>query len=412
MRVPSDLKTNYLQMKEKNKKKILVLTYWDFNDALIQTYTLPYLEIISKSLSINEQIFLVTLNKSNKKISFNHPNIKVISYSYIPFGFRALIYYLIMLLQLIFFVYKKNITHIHAWCTPAGLFGYILSLLTNIPLIIDSYEPHAEAMVEVGEWKKNSLAFRLLFYFEKKMTHHAKYLIATTERMIKEYAVSRYNFNPDKNNWFVKPACVNNNLFYPSDELRNKIRNELQLNNKIVGIYAGKFGGIYLEDEFFEFLSVASNYWKENFNFIILSSHSKEYIQNKLNEFKIPSNKIIHLFVPHKDVPLYFNAADFAVTPVKPIYSKKFCSPIKDGEYWATGLPVIITKDISDDSDIIEKNNIGYVLKELNKTEYQKAVEYIDRLISDKEIKNKIVQIAKKYRSFDNISLIYSKIYS
>jgi glycosyltransferase involved in cell wall biosynthesis len=392
-------------------KNILILTYWDFNDALVQTYTLPYVQMIADTISSDSQIYLLTLNKKNSPIVFQHPKIKIISFRYIPFGLFALLYYSWMLLYLLIFIVTKNITHLHAWCTPAGVFGYILSVLTKKPLTIDSYEPHAEAMVEVGEWKTNSFAFQFLFFFEKKMTRHALYLIATTEKMIKEYAVSRYGFDASKNNWFVKSAGVNIEVFKPDETQRKSLRQQLGIDDKIVGIYAGKFGGIYLEQEFFEWLRVAHQYWKEKFVLILLSSHTKEYIHENCRKYNIPQDIILHYYVPHKEVVKYLNIADFAITPVKPVYTKKFCSPIKDGEYWAMGLPVIITNNISDDSEIIEKNNIGYVLKHLNENEYLHSVKIIDECIQ-KPLRHKIIQVAQQYRDIRQFQQIYHAIYS
>jgi glycosyltransferase involved in cell wall biosynthesis len=396
-----------------NKKNILVLTYWDYNDALIQTYTLPYVKIISENLKYNERIYLLTLNMSKKKdITFEHPKIKILSFSYIPFGVTAFFYYSWMLFFLWYFILVKKISHIHAWCTPAGLFGYILSVLTGRKLIIDSYEPHAEAMVEVGEWKKNSLPHKILFWFEKKMTHKAEYLIATTDGMIGEYAPSRFGFNPEKKNWFVKPACVDLELFKPDENKRKQLRKMLNLENKIVGIYAGKFGGIYLEDEFFRWLKSAQNFWGDNFVFVLLSSHSKEYVHEKSKKFSLNPRQIIHVFVPHREVVNYLNIADFGITPVKPVYTKKFCSPIKNGEYWAMGLPVIITKDISTDSEIIETENVGYVLKELNDYECLKSIEKINEMLLNNINRDKIIQLASKYRSFQGAKKIYEAIYN
>ncbi|MEM0502912.1 MAG: hypothetical protein QXE07_05255, partial [Thermoplasmata archaeon] len=345
-------------------KNVLILTYWDFNDALVQTYTLPYVKIISEQLKDYERIYLLTLNKNKKVISSDHPKIEILSFRYIRYGITAVFYYSWMLFFLWYFIRVKKITHIHAWCTPAGVFGYVLSVLTGRKLIIDSYEPHAEAMVEAGEWKKNSMPHKILFWFEKKMTHHAEFLIATTENMITEYAVSRYGFSPQKKNWFVKPACVDFNLFYPDDNKRIEFRKKLNIANKTVGIYVGKFGGIYLEDDFFRWLKTAQNFWGDNFVFILLSSHSKEYVLEKCKMFAINPEHILHDYVPHREVVRYLNISDFGITPVKPVYTKKFCSPIKNGEYWAMGLPVITTKDISVDSEIIERENVGYVLKE------------------------------------------------
>lgn len=384
-------------------KKILVLTYWDFNDALIQTYTLPYLYIISKYIPENSTIYLLTLNKNTTdNINFTHPQIKVLQFKYIPFGLKAIFYYSYLLIYLFIFILTQEITHIHAWCTPAGLFGYILSIVTRRPLIIDSYEPHAEAMVEVGEWKKNSLPFRLLFYFEKKMTHHAKYLIATTEKMITEYAVNRYSFNPDKNNWFVKPACVNLELFKPDNNKRFNLRKKLNLENKIIGIYAGKFGGIYLENEVFEWIQCAVQYWGDKFRLIVLSSHSEDYILHNCQKHNIESKYILLKFVPHKEVPDDLNIADFALTPVKPVYTKKFCSPIKNGEYWAMGLPVIITKDISDDSDIIQQNKTGVVIENLTKESYIKSIKEMEEILHSNK-----TELRQKIRNLHFITEIF-----
>jgi len=47
-------------MKNKN---VLILTYWSYHDALIQTYTLPYVRIIKKYLPAKSKIFLVTLEQ-------------------------------------------------------------------------------------------------------------------------------------------------------------------------------------------------------------------------------------------------------------------------------------------------------------------------------------------------------------
>lgn len=397
-----------------NCRNILVITYWDFNDALIQTYTLPYLEIISKYIPHKSYIYLVCLNKKRQKQNWNHPKIKLISLRYVPYGFRAFLLWGVYLIYLLWIILLKKINIIHAWCTPAGTFAYILSKITRKDLIIDSYEPHAESMVECGEWTHNSLAYKTLFFFEKKMTHHAKYLIATTKGMIDEYAPSRYQYNPSKNNYFIKPACVDVNKFNPNHN-KKELRTILNISpTHIVGIYAGKLGGIYLNKEFFDIVKIAYQYWNEKFRLILLSNIPDREVQNHLDQLNIPGHILVKKFVPHQEVNQYLSIANFAITPVKPVYTKKFCSPIKNGEYWAMGLPVLITKNISCDSEIIEKYNIGAVIKELNDTEYLKAIQKIDELLNEDKTKlqQKIRNIALKYRSLSIACDIYKKIYS
>ena len=78
------------------------------------------------------------------------------------------------------------------------------------------------------------------------------------------------------------------------------------------------------------------------------------------------------------------------------------------------GLPVVITKGISDDSSIIKKENIGAVLETLDSEGYKNALEQIIVLLnSDRnELRNKIREIAIKQRSFHIAEEIYSQLYN
>lgn len=394
-----------------NKKNILVITSWSYNDALIQTYTLPYLNIIANHLSDDGKVFLTTLEKNKQPIHNNHPKIKNILIDYYPLSIKGLMMWIRLVFKLLKTIRKEKIDVIHCWCTPAGMIGYILSLLTRKPLIIDSFEPHAETMVENGVWKKNGLVYRLLFFFEKKLTKRAKYLIATTEGM-KSYAKVNYHFYG--NTIFIKPACVNLSLFSEKNIKQLDLVKKLKLQDKIVGVYAGKFGGIYLEKEIFDFLKVAENYWGDKFRALILSNHTEGEISTYATVSGINPKTILHRFIAHHEIPNYIGLGDFGITPVKPIPTKRYCTPIKDGEYWALGLPVVITKDISDDSEIIKNNKIGSVLEELNEVSYLKAIKEIDEILSNnsrEEIYQKIRPIAEKYRNFEIAKKIYKEIY-
>ena len=400
-------------------ENILILTNWPFKDALIQTYTLPYVRIIRKNLAQKKSIWLRTLE--NNKLSegeleeitksVNQSNLKWLPEKYLKFGPFTYFHGLFQLLTLIIFCLRNNIKVIHIWCTPPGINGYLISILTGAKLIIDSYEPHAEAMVENGTWQKNSLKFRILFLFEKLMSRKASIIISATQGM-RQFAKNKYNATFDK--FYVKPACVDLALFNHNLEKNKKLLTELGLENKIVLLYAGKFGGIYLDKEVFDFAKVAYDYFGKNFNFLLLTSHKREQINLLCEAANLPQQVVISKFVFHSEIADYMRLADFAITPVKPVPTKRFCTPIKDGEYWALGLPIIITKDISDDSEIVENEQIGVVLKSLNYKEYYSAIQQMDNIImGDREqLRQKIRKIAEKYRSFDIAEKIYSEIYN
>ncbi len=404
----------------KGNQNIMILTHWSYQDALIQAYTLPYVYIIRKNLDAGRRIILITFEQKHLKLDEKNlkekqkflmsKGIELITFDYTNFNFSIIYKSFIHLFKLTRIIKKYRIGIIHAWCTPAGSIGYILCKLTGVKLIIDSYEPHAEAMVENQTWKKNSIKYHILFHLEKKLTSYASVLISATEGM-RKYAELKYNFTPK--NFLVKPACVDLSIFNNKRLKNSELMKLYGLENKIVCVYAGKFGGIYLTNEIFRILVAAEKKWGDSFRALLLTNHPREELEKWANETGFNLDKLICKFVSHEDIASYIGLGDFAITPVKPIPTKRFCSPIKDGEYWGIGLPVIITKNISDDSDIIKSNNAGYVLEELTKVEYENAISKIDLLLkSENNLNERISSIAKNYRSYRIAEEVYFKIYS
>lgn len=403
----------------KTEGNILILTQWSFKDALVQTYTLPYVEIIRKIVPVDRKIIVVTAEQQN--ISMSHAelnalneewekkNMQLFAQEYKKFGWRKLLSGFPQLFRLYQLIKKEKISVIHAFCTPAGGIGYLLSSFTGAKLVIDSYEPHAETMIENGTWKKNGFAFKILWKLEKRETKKASFLIATTEGM-KQYASDKYGVTVK--NFFVKPACVDLDKFFPQEKNR-ELQEKLGLFDKIVCVYAGKLGGIYLKKEVFDFIKTCYDYWGERFRFLLLTNASKVEIKEQQKQVDLPEHIVISRFVSHQEIPAYLSLGDFAINPVKPVPTKRYCTSIKDGEYWAMGLPVLITPNISDDSDIIEKEEIGVVVNFAEKAKLSEAVIQIEKLLlKNNEMKKIIRKVAEKYRSFENARSIYQKIYA
>lgn len=397
---------------------ILIFTQWSFKDALIQTYTLPYIDIIREAISPGRKIILVTAEQASIALSkeendqvnkdWKKRNMQLLSEPYKRFGLRKLFASVGNLSKIIGIIRKEKIKTIHAFCTPAGGIAYILSKLTGADLVIDSYEPHAEAMVENGTWKKGGLAFRILFSLEKKQTRKAKALIGTTAGM-KQYAAEKYGVQVK--NFFVKPACVDLEKFSPKEKNVHLLR-ELELENKIVCVYAGKLGGIYFKAEVFDFIKACYDNWIDEFRFLMLTNASREEIDAECSRVGLAPEVVISRFVFHNEIPGYLTLGDFAINPVKPVPTKKYCTSIKDGEYWAMGLPVVISRNISDDSAIIEQENIGVGMDFADRSQFTSALMRLEDFLKTKNtLKEKIRQIAKQYRSYGIAEDIYKKIY-
>lgn len=403
-----------------NKGNILILTYWSYKDPLIQTYTLPYVRIIRNIIPKKNTIHLVTfenplqkidsLQKENIKHQLKEEGVIWIDYSYSRIGLVAYLKVLSSIFFLLVLSIKEKINVIHCWCTPAGSIGYLLSLITGKKLIIDSYEPHAEAMVENGTWKKNGLAYKLLFFFERLQSKRAIAVIALVESM-RDYVVKKYKVRISK--MYTKPSCVDL-IVFNKENFKQQVRIP-ELENKIVCVYAGKFGGIYLEKEVFDFFKTASDFWGNKFAALLLTNTTREKIEMLARQAGLDPNMIINMSLTHADIPKYLAMADFAINPVKPVPTKRYCTSIKDGEYWAMGLPVVITKNISDDSDIIRANNTGAIIETLDQKRYGEVIQTIDKLLTSVEktnLQKKIREIAVKYRNFSLAEKVYGEIYN
>jgi hypothetical protein len=385
-------------------------------EPLTQTYLMPSVEILS-SMQCVDQIYFQTHEKKGWEPSeeelqrirtLEDRNIDRIPLSWRPFGALYLLMASVQLAYLFLLIRRKQITHIHAFAPVAGIYGYILKRLTGKKLIIDSWEPHAEAMAQTGAWKTGGLAHRMLFYFEKLQARHADVLIAGSLQM-HQYAAER--LQTVRKDWLYRPAGVDASKFYPLHSERETKRKQLDWENACVCICVSKLGGLYLSEELFSILTKLSELIGESFRFLLLSQNDPQQILQWAQKAGFDAKCMIHLHANPTDVPAWLSAADFAINPQFPVPAKRYGTPVKDAEYWASGLPILIMPEIGDDSNIIVQEKAGAILQSLEKPDIEKAMSQIMQIMRDPNHRAKIHQIAIRYRSFAIAKDVYERIY-
>lgn len=401
---------------------LLALTTWPLQSGLIQSYTLPYLRILKDQLPRGARIRLVTFEPMTTGLSgpevartaldLQSEGIDWQPERFRPFGPMAALAAVSRIVRLAARCLVESPISIHSFATPAGALGYILSRITGTPLVLDSFEPHAEAMVENGTWPSGGLAFRVLIALERLQADRAQAVIAASAGM-KEYAARRLGIAIKR--FFVKPACVDLDHFRFDALDAERMRGELGLTGKVVALYAGKTGGIYLEKEIFSIFRAAESRWGDSFRAVVLTPDPVSRIESLARAAGFDPSRLIIASPQYRDMPTYLSVADFALTPVKPVPTKRYCTPIKDGEYWAMGLPVIITAGISDDSDVIEARNIGAVLMSLSPEGYSAAIEVIANLLSAEprdDLRARIRATAVELRHYGIAAAAYRSVYA
>ena len=278
----------------------------------------------------------------------------------------------------------------------------------SIPLSVESFEPHADYMVEDGVWRQKGIRYNILRKAEKEQMRLAVNLSTVTDSYAR-YLTENEGLSPDK--LHTVPCCVEFEQFRYNQSDRQQVRQRLGFSeNHIVSIYTGKLGGIYLDDEAIEIILAARAYFgSERFRLIILSPDIESW-QKRLERAGVSSEECYIGFVKQGEVVHYLSAADFAFSLHRPTPSKMGISPIKNGEYIANGLPVVIPKGIGDDSEIIEEMGFGVALSDLNNID-KEGFKSIDRLIGrPRHLIDKMEAWVQNHRSFSLVKNAYREL--
>lgn len=120
-----------------------------------------------------------------------------------------------------------------------------------------------------------------------------------------------------------------------------------------VGVYLGKFGGLYYDQEASDVFKEAVAQFGQEFCLIVLTPNPAAEVQGRLAAVGIPAARSYVAQAAHHEVSVFLSAANFAFATVKFTPSNRYRSLVKIAEYWACGLPVLLTEGVGDESDIV-----------------------------------------------------------
>jgi len=174
---------------------------------------------------------------------------------------------------------------------------------------------------------------------------------------------------------------VDSNFFRPSEDLREKCRKQIGIDdNEILILTSGKFTeskDIHILIK--SFIKLTKKF--DNIRLLILGNGPLNYIKYlyKLIEIgKIKDKVIFHDFVPNRELPLFYNAADIGVWPGD--------HTITAVEAISTGLPIIVPS--SDKAyQILLKNNAAIGFERGN---IESLSLLLSNLLQDENLRNKL----------------------
>ncbi|MGH9769693.1 MAG: glycosyltransferase [Blastocatellia bacterium] len=378
--------------------RALYLCYFGLREPLVQTQVLPYLrELVRGGIGV----YLLTFepggnrgwNESEReewraRLESQGIRWRALAYHKRP-SLPATLYDIAAgALTAIRLVRREGIDVMHARGYVPAAMGALAKPWAGGKLIFDIRGFMAEEYVDAGLWREGGLLYRLTKAAEGKLLEAADGFVVLTEKARKILFPAHSLHGPLNGREAgasgrpveVIPCCVDAERFRPFDaESRDGLRHKLNLEGRRVIIYVGALGGWYLTDETAELMAVAHHEDASTFS-MVLTQSPPETIIRRLDSLGVDQSDYLVKKVAPEDVPRYLKAADFAVSLIKPCYSKMSSSPTKIAEYLASGLPVITNAGIGDLDELIEEDRVGVILDAFDRESYRRALEEIRRL--------------------------------
>lgn len=390
-------------------RSIFVFAYYSYKDPVFQSAVLPYLQLkytepVQFILLTWEQEAFKLGQKERKEISgfLKEQNIQWYATKWHSGRFKLIkkVYdFLAGLWLSLRLIRKHKCQKIYSEGFPGAIIGHYLSKLSAKPHIIHTFEPHADYMRDAGVWEADSWEYRMIKRLEIPIANHAQYVITATEAYAK-LLQKRATQAAIK----VIPSCIDYQQYQFSVEHRIALRDKLQLKDSdTLFIYIGKIGGMYMEAELFQFIKQVLD-MEEGVKFFLGTNYPEEQLKAELENRQISADRVMHKFLDKLEVPQYLSAADIAFCGIRPIPSRRYSSPIKNGEYWACGLPVIMPKGISDDYLQAQELGVGLAFEDMDSL----CLEDIRRL--KKIEKETIIEKTRSVRSLRSHAQMFQDI--
>ncbi len=367
----------------KTHSTILIFAYYSFKDPVFQSAVLPYFNGLSREspglrfilLTFEQKKFLLdkaTVIRVEEELrehnitwfraSWNSGSFKLVKKAYDILQSIVLSSYLLV---------RFKVDKIYSEGFPGAVLSHWLAKIFRKDHIVHTFEPHTQYMIEAGVWNEGSWEAKMLSKYEIKVAKGATHLLTATDAMVQRLGKMKL-----KAQVLRVPSCVDMDTFRYQPGERIRIRAQLNVkDDEVMIVYLGKFGGMYMEEEIFEFYKVCEEYPRLKFKYLVLTIEEKGKVLDLIDRYSLPKNKFFIKKVSRSEVSSYLSSSDFGFVAVRQFPGKRFCSPIKDGEYWACGLPVIIPKGISDDYIYASQHEIGIVMKDTTKESFTRVCE-------------------------------------
>jgi len=278
---------------------------------------------------------------------------------------------------------------VHARTFVGGVMGALLAPLVGAKFIYHAEGFYPDEQVDGGFWAEGSLPHRAARLVERVLYSRADGIIVLSERakavVERLPAVQRRTTSV-----IVVPSCVDLELFSAVGRPPWHAARELRF------VYIGSIGGRYLFKRVAEFAATAYRRLGR-VSLRVLTGTERGSVEAVLRDSGLPRDAWSIESVPHSSMPEELSRQDVGFFLFTRGISEHGCSPTKVGEYWAMGLPVVITPNVSDTEDIVRRERVGAVLPEFSGETYERVLDELVALLKDPDLSERCRAAAEKH---------------
>ena len=296
--------------------------------------------------------------------------------------------------------YAIDLIHVRG-SIPAG-FGWAVSRLLKKPFLFDVRGFLAEEYADGGIWRRGGMVFHLVSRLERFFLEAANGIVVLTHRAFSYLKQQRFAAKDVP--IIVIPCCVDLQRF----EIE-KSQKDLSRRENFVLTYVGSLGTWYLLEPMLHFYQILKEKIP-NASFHILTQTSSPALSGALRRFS--NDGIVLRRVDYEEIPSALSSAKAGISFIKPVFSKMASSPVKVGEYLASGLPVILNPDVGDTETLIRENRVGIIVPHFDRDSYREAVEGLLELLKEgKELSERCRRVATSHLSLEEGAKRYHEMY-
>jgi len=385
-------------------KSIIFLSDGNLDNPILHKQGLPLLVHLS---SIGYKVFFVFFTRNNEIISeFSNHTISNYSQSIqfietklntIRFLPSWAPFFILGFVSVKKIIKENRIKILHARSLFPAILSYLLKIFNRktIKVIYDNRGVYIDEVIEIDRWKKNGLKEKFFRQAEKLLERYCDRIVVVSNHF-KTHLLSKH-----KNNISSKISVISNRTLVDMDiDLKQKC------SNKIILVYSGSYAIWQNSSELKKLFSQALNIFDE-VTFKIIS-YEKDKFQSLFSQESELLHKIEIVSVEPVKVKEELSKCNCGILLRENNLINNVSSPLKFAEYLAAGLPVLLSEGVGDTESIIQKYNVGVIIKN---SDYVTALKELRELLNDQNLYHRCLKIANEEFNLKNSFKQYQEIY-